>query len=43
MYAANAQPVARANAREFLNRIKDLEDPDKSNLDTTLSSIMEAS
>ena len=23
----NAQPVVRANAREFLNRIKDLEDP----------------
>ena len=23
----NAQPVARANAREFLNRVKDLEDP----------------
>ena len=23
-----AQPVVRANAREFLNRIKDLEDPD---------------
>ena len=25
--AENAQPVARANAREFLNRVKDLEDP----------------
>ena len=25
--APNAQPVVRANAREFLNRIKDLEDP----------------
>ena len=25
--AENAQPVVRANAREFLNRIKDLEDP----------------
>ena len=25
--SANAQPVARANAREFLNRIKDMEDP----------------
>ena len=25
--SANAQPVVRANAREFLNRIKDLEDP----------------
>jgi hypothetical protein len=37
----NAQPVARANAREFLNRIKDLEDPEFPG-GTTLSSIMEA-
>ena len=37
----NAQPAARANAREFLNRIKDLEDPDFPS-GTTLSSIMEA-
>ena len=37
----NAQPVARANAREFLNRVKDLEDPDFPS-GTTLSSIMEA-
>ena len=37
----NAQPAARANAREFLNRIKDLEDPDFPG-GTTLSSIMEA-
>ena len=36
-----AQPVARANAREFLNRIKDLEDPNFPG-GTTLSSIMEA-
>ena len=39
--SANAQPVVRANAREFLNRIKDLEDPDFPS-GTTLSSIMEA-
>jgi len=38
--AENAQPVVRANAREFLNRIKDLEDP-KFPGGTTLSSIME--
>ena len=37
----NAQPVARANAREFLNRVKDLEDPDFPT-GTTLSSVMEA-
>ena len=37
----NAQPVARANAREFLNRIKDMEDPEFPG-GTTLSSIMEA-
>ena len=37
----NAQPVARANARDFLNRVKDLEDPDFPS-GTTLSSIMEA-
>ena len=39
--AENAQPVARANAREFLNRIKDLEDPQFKG-GTTLSGIMEA-
>ena len=39
--SANAQPVARANAREFLNRVKDLEDPQFKG-GTTLSSIMEA-
>jgi len=39
--SANAQPVARANAREFLNRIKDLEDPTNRS-GPTLSSIMEA-
>ena len=39
--SANAQPVARANAREFLNRIKDLEDPTNKG-GPTLSSIMEA-
>ena len=39
--SANAQPAARANAREFLNRVKDLEDPDFPG-GTTLSSIMEA-
>ena len=38
--SANAQPVARANAREFLNRIKDLEDPEFPS-GTTLSTIME--
>jgi hypothetical protein len=37
---ANAQPVARANAREFLNRVKDLEDPTNKS-GPTLSSIME--
>ena len=37
----NAQPTARANARDFLNRIKDLEDPEFPG-GTTLSSIMEA-
>ena len=37
----NAQPVARANAREFLNRIKDLEDPEFPG-GTTLSGVMEA-
>ena len=37
----NAQPVARANAREFLNRIKDLEDPEFPG-GPTLSSVMEA-
>jgi hypothetical protein len=26
--AENAKPVARANARDFLNRVKDLEDPE---------------
>ena len=36
-----AQPVVRANAREFLNRIKDLEDPTNKS-GPTLSSIMEA-
>ena len=35
-----AQPVARANAREFLNRVKDLEDPTNPS-GPTLSSIME--
>jgi hypothetical protein len=39
--SANAQPVARANAREFLNRVKDLEDPTNPS-GPTLSSIMEA-
>jgi hypothetical protein len=39
--AENAQPVVRANAREFLNRIKDLEDPEFPG-GTTLSSVMEA-
>jgi len=39
--SANAQPVARANAREFLNRIKDLEDPSFPD-GPTLSSVMEA-
>ena len=37
--AENAQPVVRANAREFLNRIKDLTDEPGN---PTLSSIMEA-
>ena len=36
-----AQPTVRANAREFLNRIKDLEDPEFPG-GTTLSSVMEA-
>ena len=36
-----AQPTARANAREFLNRIKDMEDPSFPG-GTTLSSVMEA-
>ena len=36
--AENAQPVVRANAREFLNRIKDLADEPGN---TTLSDIME--
>jgi hypothetical protein len=36
-----AQPVARANARDFLNRVKDLEDPEFPG-GTTLSSVMEA-
>jgi hypothetical protein len=39
--SANAQPVARANAREFLNRIKDLEDPTNPG-GPSLSTIMEA-
>ena len=37
--SANAQPVARANAREFLNRIKDLTDEPGA---PSLSSVMEA-
>jgi len=37
--AENAQPVVRANAREFLNRIKDLSDEVEG---TTLSGVMEA-
>ena len=37
----NAQPVVRANARDFLNRIKDLEDPEFPT-GPTLSSVMEA-
>ena len=36
-----AQPVVRANAREFLNRVKDLEDPSFPG-GPTLSSLMEA-
>ena len=36
----NAQPVARANAREFLNRVKDLEDPANPG-GPSLSTIME--
>ena len=36
-----AQPAARGNAREFLNRVKDLEDPTNPS-GPTLSSIMEA-
>ena len=39
--AENAKPVARANARDFLNRVKDLEDPEFPG-GTTLSSVMEA-
>ena len=39
--AENAKPVARANARDFLNRIKDMEDPEFPG-GTTLSSVMEA-
>ena len=35
------KPIVRANAREFLNRVKDLEDP-KFPGGTTLSSVMEA-
>ena len=38
----NAQPVARGNARDFLNRIKDLEDPEFPG-GTTLSGVMEPS
>jgi hypothetical protein len=38
--AENAKPVARANAREFLNRIKDLEDPTNPG-GPSLSTIME--
>ena len=37
----SAQPTARANAREFLNRVKDLEDPSFPG-GTTLSGVMEA-
>jgi len=40
--AKNAQPVARANARDFLNTIKDMEDP-TNKLGPTLSTIMEPS
>ena len=36
--AENAQPVVRANAREFLNRVKDLSDEP---VNTTLADIME--
>jgi len=38
--AENAKPVARANARDFLNRIKDMEDPEFPS-GTTLSGVME--
>ena len=38
----NAQPVARGNARDFLNTIKDMEDPSFPG-GTTLSSVMEPS
>src|SRR6056300_1640294 len=38
--AENAKPVARANARDFLNRVKDLEDPEFPD-GTTLSGVME--
>ena len=37
----NAKPIVRANAREFLNRVKDLEDPTFPG-GPTLSSLMEA-
>ena len=37
----DAQPAARGNAREFLNRIKDMEDPSFPG-GTTLSGVMEA-
>jgi len=37
----NAQPTVRANARDFLNRVKDLEDPQFPG-GPTLSSVMEA-
>jgi hypothetical protein len=38
--AENAKPVARANARDFLNRVKDLEDPTNPG-GPSLSTIME--
>ena len=38
--AENSKPVARANARDFLNRVKDLEDPTNPS-GPTLSTIME--
>jgi len=38
--AENARPVARANARDFLNRVKDLEDPTNPG-GPSLSTIME--
>ena len=40
--APNAQPVVRANAREFLNRIKDLEDPNFPGGPTLASSMTKA-